>query len=161
MSRLLPLKVVQCGLTNRLSYSTSIPYHSIHSLRCSLKSFRMASSKGKRKLVEVDLVSSDEESKFIRSSRPRGDSKILGTASDHASRSSISPPRQPKVKQVSQAPSSTGTIRRIDSPITLTKVEGLPDAVNLDTVSLEDILGNPLVKECWAFNYLIDVDFLL
>ena len=161
MSRLPPLKVVQCHLTSPLSYSTSIAYHSAHPLKCSLRFSQMISSKGKRKLVEVDLVSSDEDAKVIRSNRPREDSRIQGAAADYTSRSSISPPRRPKVKQVSQAPNSTGTIRRIDSPIKLTKVEGLPDAVNVDTASLEDILSNPLVKECWAFNYLIDVEFLL
>lgn len=49
----------------------------------------------------------------------------------------------------------------IASPIQLSKVENLPDRVNIDTVSLKDIVGHPLVKECWTFNYLIDVDFLM
>ena len=51
--------------------------------------------------------------------------------------------------------------KSIRSPIQLSYVEGLPAADNVNTVSLRDILGNPLIKECWAFNYLFDVDFLM
>ena len=47
------------------------------------------------------------------------------------------------------------------SPIQLSTVNGLPAASNIDTVSLRDILGNPLIKECWLFNYLFDVDFIM
>jgi tyrosyl-DNA phosphodiesterase-1 len=33
--------------------------------------------------------------------------------------------------------------------------------MNQDTVSLKDILGDPLISECWEFNYLHDIDFLM
>jgi len=49
----------------------------------------------------------------------------------------------------------------IPSPIHLTRVEGLAQLNNVDTVSLRDIVGDPLIKECWVFNYLFDVNFLL
>ena len=49
----------------------------------------------------------------------------------------------------------------ISSPIQLSYVEGLSLSNNIDTISLKDIVGDPLIKECWAFNYLIDVDFLM
>ena len=49
----------------------------------------------------------------------------------------------------------------VSSPIELNRIEGLSDYSNLDTVSLRDIVGDPLIKECWVFNYLFDVDFLL
>lgn len=32
---------------------------------------------------------------------------------------------------------------------------------NVDTVKLRDILGDPLIKECWQFNYCFDVDWLM
>ena len=51
--------------------------------------------------------------------------------------------------------------RSISSPVQLSQVEGLPSANNVDTVSLKDIVGDPLIKECWVFNYLFDVDFLM
>lgn len=47
------------------------------------------------------------------------------------------------------------------SPVQLISVPDLPDTLNIDTISLKDILGNPLIQECWIFNYLIDVDFLM
>lgn len=31
----------------------------------------------------------------------------------------------------------------------------------MDTVRLRDILGDPMIRECWQFNYLHDVDFLM
>ncbi|KAL8789192.1 MAG: hypothetical protein Q9213_001299 [Squamulea squamosa] len=51
--------------------------------------------------------------------------------------------------------------RLIPSPIQLSTVNGLANSTNVDTVSLRDILGDPLIKECWLFNYLIDVDFVM
>lgn len=47
------------------------------------------------------------------------------------------------------------------SPFQLTWVQDLPDAANNDAVTLRDILGDPLIAECWDFNYLHDVDFLI
>lgn len=47
------------------------------------------------------------------------------------------------------------------SPIQLTSVKDLPDNLNIDTVGLTDILGNVLIKECWIFNFLFDVDFVM
>ncbi len=47
------------------------------------------------------------------------------------------------------------------SPIQLSTVNGLPASSNINTVSLGDILGDPLIKECWLFNYLIDVDYVM
>ena len=49
----------------------------------------------------------------------------------------------------------------LSSPIRLTRVQGLPSITNVDTVSLRDLIGDPLIKECWAFNYTIDVEFIL
>ena len=43
----------------------------------------------------------------------------------------------------------------------LTHIRDLPAANNVDTVRLSDILGDPMIRECWQFNYLFDVDFLL
>lgn len=47
------------------------------------------------------------------------------------------------------------------SPFQLTWIRDLPDAANTDAVTLRDILGDPLIAECWEFNYLHDVDFLI
>ncbi|KAI9839277.1 MAG: hypothetical protein M1819_003272 [Sarea resinae] len=52
-------------------------------------------------------------------------------------------------------------IRLVPSPIQLTRIRDLPPSSNVDTISLSDIIGDPLIKECWQFNYLYDVDFLM
>ncbi|KAL8726205.1 MAG: hypothetical protein Q9181_006144 [Wetmoreana brouardii] len=51
--------------------------------------------------------------------------------------------------------------RSMASPIQLSTVNGLPASSNIDTVSLSDILGDPLIKECWLFNYCFDIDFVM
>ncbi|PQE29186.1 hypothetical protein CJF30_00004225 [Rutstroemia sp. NJR-2017a BBW] len=49
----------------------------------------------------------------------------------------------------------------IDSPFHLTSIQDLPPSSNADTISLKDILGDPLISECWEFNYLHNIDFLM
>ena len=58
-------------------------------------------------------------------------------------------------------PLSPSVIKTIPSPVQLSTVSELPVSSNIDTVSLKDILGDPLIKECWLFNYLYDVDFVM
>lgn len=53
------------------------------------------------------------------------------------------------------------TPRTFRSPFQLTRIRDLPPEMNRDTVTLEDILGDPLISECWEFNYLHDIDFLM
>lgn len=52
-------------------------------------------------------------------------------------------------------------IRTIPSPIRLTTIRDLPAAENVHTVSLYDILGDPLLKEVWSFNFLHDIEWTL
>lgn len=47
------------------------------------------------------------------------------------------------------------------SPFHLTRIQDLPNAENMDTITLHDILGNPLIREAWIFNYVFDVDFTM
>jgi tyrosyl-DNA phosphodiesterase-1 len=47
------------------------------------------------------------------------------------------------------------------SPFQLTKIRDLPAASNVDTVTLSDILGDPMIKEQWQFNFLHDIDFIM
>lgn len=53
--------------------------------------------------------------------------------------------------------------RVVSSPFELTHIQGFPDkgGLNEGTVKLRDILGDPLIKECWQFNYCFDVDFVM
>lgn len=47
------------------------------------------------------------------------------------------------------------------SPWQFTKIPELPESQNGDAVTLGDILGDPLIAECWEFNYLHDINFLM
>ncbi|KAF2705657.1 phospholipase D/nuclease [Pleomassaria siparia CBS 279.74] len=49
----------------------------------------------------------------------------------------------------------------IASPIQLTSIKDLAREQNADAVGLGDILGDPMIKECWNFNYLFDVEFVV
>ena len=47
------------------------------------------------------------------------------------------------------------------SPFQLTSIRDLPASSNVDAVSLKDILCDPLIAECWEFNYMHNLDFLM
>lgn len=49
----------------------------------------------------------------------------------------------------------------VKSSFQLTTIRDLPASSNVDAVSLIDILGDPLISECWEFNYLHNLDFLM
>ncbi|KAK0368177.1 tyrosyl-DNA phosphodiesterase [Colletotrichum limetticola] len=49
----------------------------------------------------------------------------------------------------------------MSSPFRLNRVHGLPADDNKDTITLHDILGDPLIKECWQFNFIHDIGFLM
>jgi hypothetical protein len=49
----------------------------------------------------------------------------------------------------------------IKSPFQLTQIRDLPASENVATLTLQDLLGDPLIEECWEFNYLHDIPFLM
>ena len=49
----------------------------------------------------------------------------------------------------------------VPSPVQLTRIEDLAPHQNVDAVGLKDILGSPMIKECWNFNFLFDIDFVM
>lgn len=51
--------------------------------------------------------------------------------------------------------------RYVASPIQLTKIQDLLPHENVNTVGLKDLLGDPMIKECWNFNFLFDLDFVM
>lgn len=53
------------------------------------------------------------------------------------------------------------TPKVVPSPIQLNFIEELPATSNVNTISLGSILGDPMIKECWLFNYLFDMDFIM
>lgn len=95
----------------------------------------------------------------------------------HSLSRSVSPPRMKRSRteaassEVSQetdshSPSSSNakkdkTTKVFKSPFQFTWIRDLPEAANTDAVTLKDILGDPLIAECWNFNYLHDIRFLM
>ncbi|KAH7121230.1 tyrosyl-DNA phosphodiesterase I [Dendryphion nanum] len=57
--------------------------------------------------------------------------------------------------------SAIPAIKYVHSPIQLTRIRDLAPAQNVDTIGLNDVLGDPMIKECWNFNYLFDIDFIM
>jgi tyrosyl-DNA phosphodiesterase-1 len=54
-----------------------------------------------------------------------------------------------------------GTERFMSSPVQLTRIRDLSKEQNGDAVRLEDILGDVMIKECWNFNFLFDIDWVM
>jgi len=53
------------------------------------------------------------------------------------------------------------TSRIVASPFRLTRIHGLPSSANIDTVNIKELLGSPLIKEAWIFNYCHDVHWTM
>lgn len=80
----------------------------------------------------------------------------------------VSPPprRGPRPQPQGDVRTGTSTIpvpesKVIPSPFQLTSIKDLPPALNVDTITLKGLLGDPLIKECWNFNYCHDIEFIL
>ena len=68
---------------------------------------------------------------------------------------------KPFPKRPGESDDATRRQRLLPSQFALTKIRDLPSSSNLDTVSLHDILGNPLIKEAWIFNFCFDIDWMM
>ncbi|KAK4041942.1 tyrosyl-DNA phosphodiesterase I [Parachaetomium inaequale] len=95
-----------------------------------------------------------------------GDGKPSGKGTPVSLTHPISPPLKkrrlaaPLEEKKPDGPPSVPS-RVFKSPFQLTKIRDLPAEMNKDTITLRDILGDPLIAECWEFNYLHDIDFLM
>lgn len=145
------------------------------------------SNKRRRNSIRISDDEEDDQSSSVESTAEAWVSakqkRTLGDK-ERASRGSISPPPTRRIAHLSSTehvidhlgddgtpPEHTSGLAKNDqhpmaaplmaSPIHLSTVEGLSAPHNIDTVSLRDILGDPLIEECWLFSYLIDVDFIM
>lgn len=66
-----------------------------------------------------------------------------------------------EMRASSSATANGSVMQAFRSPLQLTWIHDLPEAANTDAVKLRDLLGDPLIAECWDFNYLHDIDFLM
>ena len=73
------------------------------------------------------------------------------------------PQVETKQRRTSTQLSSNDGYTIIPSPIQLTHIPGLSNSSgnNIDTIKLPDILGDPMISECWQFNFCFDVDFIM
>lgn len=84
------------------------------------------------------------------------------TLEDLASAHAEVPNESVPVREVKNDNLSNSTLPRfISSPFRLTRSHDLPDSANIDTVTIRELLGNPLIKEAWIFNYCHDVDWTM
>lgn len=82
------------------------------------------------------------------------------SASNDKGKSKAVPDEAPDKTQ-HEAPSSPKPPSKLRSPFQLTRIRDLPPELNQDTVTLPDLIGDPLLSECWEFNYLHSIPFLL
>ncbi|TLD16206.1 uncharacterized protein PgNI_01686 [Pyricularia grisea] len=83
------------------------------------------------------------------------------TESGPASETASEPDVDSGSRGAEQARSKMPSPAIFSSPFRLTHIRDLGEEDNVDTLSLNDIIGDPLIAECWDFNYLHDIEFLL
>ena len=86
----------------------------------------------------------------------RPSSDVNATAPPRAYSDSCNSPSKSTITAVK---SQSTTLFR--SPVQLNFIEELSASSNVDCISLGSILGDPMIKECWLFNYLFDLDFVM
>lgn len=164
-----------------LRFSVGSLLHSVYLRSLELEPFSASSPLlANTNLAPPTMERPSKRTKVSRDPLKEEESLASGISTPLASlQRSISPPARTRSGQplalISACPEITGdqdngfpandtnSPRLIPSPFQLTHVQDLPDKVgfNIGTVKLRDILGDPMIKECWQFNYCFDVDFLM
>lgn len=72
-----------------------------------------------------------------------------------------SPPRKPAPAAVEKEERIANATKYEASPVQLTRIRDLAPDQNVDAIGLGDILCDPMIRECWNFNYLFDIDFIV
>lgn len=108
----------------------------------------------------------DDEETSSEAEQPQGDDDDDDETSSEAEEEEGPKDKSGPKSRVEEPPQTEDKIpgppqRIFKSPFQLTKIRDLPPESNVDTVTLGDILGDPLISECWEFNYLHDLDFLM
>ena len=97
----------------------------------------------------------------LRRRRHPATSTLLVDADDVAQPTSSPPPATPEDTKEVEAGKYEHGEKLIRSPVQLTRIQDLAPWQNIDTVGLGDLLGDPMIRECWCFNYLFDLDFVM
>lgn len=110
----------------------------------------MSDSEGRsRKRQKITI---DAENLDITSNHENSPLHVLSRA--------VSPPPLRRNQKLDPPPESYSA-KVIKSPFQLTWIRDLPVSSNVDAVTLRDILGDPMIAECWEFNYLHDLNYLM
>jgi MATE family multidrug resistance protein len=133
---------------HRISHPFSLMTHNLHISKfvsVNSLSHQVLNSLNHCRICRPYPSTMDNARKRLRNVDEDDESGILASLSRP-----ISPPRK-RFRQVA--------IQK--SPWQLTRIRDLPEEVNKDTITLEDILGDPLICECWQFNFLHDIPFVM
>jgi len=114
--------------------------------------------------TQKTTIMSDSEGRSRKMQKTTATEGISDITNDHKSlphtlARTISPP--PLRRNWKPDPPEPHTAKVIKSPFQLTWIRDLPTSSNVDAVTLRDILGDPMIAECWEFNYLHDLDYLM
>lgn len=107
----------------------------------------------------MNLAPEDRSRKRRKLSSNEGSQQSTNDKLPHSVAGSVSPP--PLRRESAARPTQDQSTRYLRSPFQLTWIRDLPASSNVDAVSLKDVLGDPMIAECWEFNYLHDLDFLM
>ena len=102
---------------------------------------RVASNESTEGRHEPQFTSASER---IASHQQYGDEHPIPQHSEHSDDSPIEP-----------------RMRLMPSPVQLTRIRDLPTEDNVDSISLHDILGDPLIRTVHNFNYLFSIDWIM
>jgi len=114
--------------------------------------------------TEIEIGSDSENLSSGVISRPLVslNRSITPPAGHRPSKTTIRPePEKDRVIREDKNSAVEQDVKLIPSPFQLTRIRDLPASSNVDTIGLSDILGDPLIKECWQFNYLFNLEFLM
>ena len=56
---------------------------------------------------------------------------------------------------------SQAATKIVPSPFHLSHIRDLPASHNIDTIGLKALIGDPLIRELWLFDFLFDADFVM
>lgn len=113
--------------------------------------------KGRHASPPASAPGSEPESGPRLGAGSRGDADAVADSSPVSSGSDTDSRRESSSATPVEAPA----VVDFSSPFRLTHIRDLDPHDNVDAVQLKDVIGDPLISECWDFNYLHDINFLL
>ncbi|KAK4209857.1 tyrosyl-DNA phosphodiesterase I [Rhypophila decipiens] len=126
-------------------------------------------SKLKRARISEPAAQDEEETSSEAEDKAQDDDDETSSEAedDTPLRASSSKPTSTEATKPKQDKPGPTTQKVFQSPFQLTKIipihtkHDYPPEYNIETVSLHDLLSDPLISELWEFNYLHDIDFLM